>query len=157
MSKLIDLPSITPAEHEFDEFGEEAHYEYVDNEFFAKEKLACQCCGEYHYNSHWLRDVIHLRREFGKGIICVSGYRCEDHPIERKKSRPGAHTHGRAMDCRINPLDYADFVELALELNFRIGIKMTSIHKPPHRLHIDNFQPDEDGGRWQTRLWTYSK
>ena len=65
-----------------------------------------------------------LREAFGYPIKLTSTYRSPDHPIEAKKSKPGEHAYGAAVDiaCVGGEATYK-LVKAAIEVGFtRIGI-----------------------------------
>ena len=65
-----------------------------------------------------------LREAFGYPIKLSSTYRSPDHPIEARKSKPGEHAYGAAVDiaCVGGEATYK-LVKAAIEVGFtRIGI-----------------------------------
>ena len=65
-----------------------------------------------------------LRQAFGYPIKLTSTYRSPDHPIEARKSKPGEHAYGAAVDiaCVGGEATYK-LVKAAIEVGFtRIGI-----------------------------------
>jgi zinc D-Ala-D-Ala carboxypeptidase len=65
-----------------------------------------------------------LREAFGYPIKLTSTYRSPDHPIEARKSKPGEHAYGAAVDiaCVGGEATYK-LVKAAIEVGFtRIGI-----------------------------------
>jgi len=65
-----------------------------------------------------------LREVYGYPIKLTSTYRSPEHPIEAKKSKPGEHAHGAAVDiaCIGGEATYK-LVKAAIEVGFtRIGI-----------------------------------
>ena len=42
-----------------------------------------------------------VREEFGKPITLTSAYRCENHPKEARKTKPGRHNEGIAFDILV--------------------------------------------------------
>ena len=43
-----------------------------------------------------------LRDDLGFPLVISSGYRCPEHPIEAKKSKPGTHALGLAVDIAVS-------------------------------------------------------
>jgi len=65
-----------------------------------------------------------LREAYGYPITLTSTYRAPQHPIEARKSKPGEHTYGAAVDiaCVGGEATYK-LVKAAIEVGFtRIGI-----------------------------------
>jgi len=65
-----------------------------------------------------------LREVYGYPIKLTSTYRSPEHPIEARKSKPGEHAHGAAVDiaCVGGEATYK-LVKAAIEVGFtRIGI-----------------------------------
>ena len=86
-------------DHKFDGLVPEGYY-YISNPFFKWEKLRCQHTGIYHMQEEFLHRLIKLRREFGKPMVISSGFRDRFHPLEKDKTRKGAHVFGRgALIC----------------------------------------------------------
>ena len=74
-------------------------------ENFKEEEFACQHCGKNNIDHLLIDKLQELRSDLGFSFVITSGYRCPDHPIEKKKSTPGAHALGLAADKQI-PLTY---------------------------------------------------
>jgi uncharacterized protein YcbK (DUF882 family) len=85
-----------------------------------------------------------LREEYGYPIKLTSTYRSPDHPIEAKKSKPGEHAHGAAVDIAcVGGEATFKLVKAAIEVGFtRIGIS---------RKHVGIGYP----GAPETTIWTY--
>lgn len=73
---------------------------------FRWREVACKHCGGFpprrffNYSAwkHSINLASRLRTELGRPLIASSWYRCGDHPLERSKSNPGAHTYLAAVD-----------------------------------------------------------
>lgn len=64
-----------------------------------------------------------IRAMAGFPFVVTSGYRCPDHPIEAKKSAPGAHTTGKAIDIAVKGHRALRLIELAQQAGIqRIGV-----------------------------------
>ena len=65
-----------------------------------------------------------LRERYGYPIKLTSTYRSQDHPIEAKKSSPGEHAYGAAVDIAcVGGEATFKLVKAAIEVGFtRIGI-----------------------------------
>ena len=89
-----------------------------------------------------------LREEYGYPIKLTSTYRSPDHPIEAKKSKPGEHAHGAAVDIAcVGGEATFKLVKAAIEVGFtRIGI----IRKN-NFVHVGIGYPAAP----ETTIWTY--
>lgn len=70
--------------------------------YFTENELKCSHCGEQGMNDDFMQKVEKLREELGFPFPVTSAYRCPEHPIEAKKSTPGAHASGRAIDIGVS-------------------------------------------------------
>jgi uncharacterized protein YcbK (DUF882 family) len=71
--------------------------------YFSDDELRCSCgCGELHFDDEVLERLNEIREDFGYPMIVTSGYRCNNHPLEKVKIRPGAHTTGKAVDIAVS-------------------------------------------------------
>lgn len=89
-----------------------------------------------------------LREEYGYPIKLTSTYRSPDHPIEAKKSKPGEHAHGAAVDIAcVGGEATFKLVKAAIEVGFtRIGISRKN-----NFVHVGIGYP----GASETTIWTY--
>ena len=55
----------------------------TSSEFFSEKELACSHCGISAMDKEFLNLLDTLRSEFGPMMVS-SGYRCPEHPIEKK-------------------------------------------------------------------------
>ncbi len=71
-----------------------------------------------------LEKLDQLREAYGYPIKLTSTYRSPDHPIEAKKSKPGEHAYGAAVDIAcVGGEATFKLVKAAIEVGFtRIGI-----------------------------------
>jgi len=84
--------------------------------YFSDDELRCQCgCGKLVFDPTVRNALNAIRKEYGKPMVVSSGYRCPDHPIEAKKSKPGEHTTGTCVDIACHGFDAAALTKLALE------------------------------------------
>lgn len=91
--------------------------------YFTEEELACQHCGVRNMDAHFMELMDDIRERAGFPFVVTSGYRCEDHPIEAKKSAPGAHTTGKAIDISVSGEKALRLIELAQQAGIkRIGV-----------------------------------
>lgn len=89
-----------------------------------------------------------LREAYGYPIKLTSAYRSPDHPIEAKKSKPGEHAYGAAVDIAcIGGEATFKLVKAAIETGFkRIGISRKN-----NFVHVGIGYPDAPS----TTIWTY--
>ena len=75
-------------------------------------------------NPELLEKLDQLREAYGYPIKLTSTYRSPDHPIEAKKSKPGEHAYGAAVDIAcVGGEATFKLVKAAIEVGFtRIGI-----------------------------------
>ena len=90
---------------------------------FSQEEFACKHTGANGISLE-LVDKLQLMRDlYKKPIIITSGYRSPEHPIEKSKDKPGAHTEGLAVDISCEKGDAYELLGLALQLDFTgIGV-----------------------------------
>ena len=58
-----------------------------DLDYFTREEFACQYTGDNEISDDLLLKIDLLRARCGFPFVITSGYRSEDHPIERKKEK----------------------------------------------------------------------
>lgn len=91
--------------------------------YFTEEELACQHCGVRNMDAHFMELMDDIRERAGFPFVVTSGYRCVDHPIEARKSAPGAHTTGKAIDIAVYGGRALRLIELAQQAGIkRIGV-----------------------------------
>ena len=90
--------------------------------------------------------LVKLEGTIGKELVVTSGYRSPEHPIEAKKSSPGEHTTGLAVDvAAIGGPAVFEIVEAAIDL----GCKRIGISRKSNFIHLGL-----DKSR-VTSIWTY--
>lgn len=89
-----------------------------------------------------------LREEYGYPIKLTSTYRSPDHPIEARKSKPGEHAYGAAVDIAcIGGEATFKLVKAAIAVGFtRIGISRKN-----NFVHVGVGY----SGAPETTIWTY--
>ena len=89
-----------------------------------------------------------LRENYGYPINLTSTYRSPEHPIEARKSKPGEHAHGAAVDIAcVGGEATFKLVKAAIETGFtRIGISRKN-----NFVHVGIGYP----GAPETTIWTY--
>lgn len=116
---------------------------------FNASEFACQHCGRLGAQFRLVEALQGLRDALGGPVVITSGYRCEKHPVEAKKQKPGFHTMGIAADIAGHPLKkiwhtLAGFPEF------------TGIGVAPHQgfIHVDMRGGVPSGGRV---VWAYDR
>lgn len=119
--------------------------------YFSEVETMCKCgCGLSLMDQEFMDRLDYLRAKWGKPLIVTSGYRCENHPIEASKERPGSHNTGKAVDIKVVRSDMYEFLKLAYQMGFQ-GIA------PNHRsgfVHLDDCRKEDGFNRPFT--WSYS-
>ena len=91
--------------------------------YFTQEELACKHCGKNNFNEEFLKILNGIRAECNFPFIITSAYRCPEHPIEKDKLLPGAHSTGKAVDIAVSGEKALKVLEIALKYDIiRIGI-----------------------------------
>ena len=106
-------------------------------ENFKLEEFNCKRTGENEMNDDFLRKLQALRYALARPMVVTSGYRHPTHPVEARKSQPGFHAAGRAVDIRCHS-DYAwDIAQLAMQIGFH-GIGVSQKNGLPRFIHLDD-------------------
>lgn len=97
---------------------------------FSAEELTCKCCGEYGMDRKVVDRLQELRNIVNRPLKITSAYRCKNHPAESKKSKPGTHNQGIAVDIYVaNGAERHEIMTTGLLLGARgIGIAKTFVH-----------------------------
>jgi len=96
----------------------------TSDEYFTAEELCCSHCGAYKFDTGFRALLNDMRAELGFPLPVTSGYRCPEHPLEKRKGHAeGAHTTGKAIDIAVSGSQALALVELALKRGVtRIGV-----------------------------------
>jgi zinc D-Ala-D-Ala carboxypeptidase len=91
---------------------------------FSAKEFACQHCGADGIQEPLVAKLQALRSEYNQPMRITSGYRCPQHPVESKKSSPGAHALGLAADIGVEGAAAHRLLELAFKHGFNgIGVQ----------------------------------
>jgi zinc D-Ala-D-Ala carboxypeptidase len=91
---------------------------------FKASEFQCQHCGADGIKEELVAKIQQLRTKYGKPMRITSGYRCPQHPVEARKSTPGAHALGLAADVGVEGAEAYKVLQIALELGFTgIGVQ----------------------------------
>lgn len=105
---------------------------------FSPSEFACKHCGRVEMKPEFMEKLQKLRTELNKPMFISSGYRCPEHPIEAKKSSPGAHSSGLAADIAVQGNTAHEVLKLALAMGFTgIGVNQKGSGR---FLHLDLMQ-----------------
>ena len=98
--------------------------------YFNESEFACSHCGKVAMDQEHIDRVNALRESVGFPLKVSSGYRCPEHPLEAKKSKPGTHAQGIACDIAVaNGVERRQLVKQAFYLGFTgIGVAKTFVH-----------------------------
>ena len=93
-------------------------------------------------------------KETGKDIIELisSGYRCKNHPIERRKKHLGPHTKGKAVDIKVSGKDAKKLFKIAKKYMTGIGLAQRNRKKKNRYIHLDALTPREAP---RPTIWVY--
>ena len=118
---------------------------------FKPEEFACQHCGEEGIQESLVSVLQEIRQEAAFPFIITSGFRCAEHPIEKKKDKLGVHTTGLAVDISCSGGQAHTILRLAMERNLSgIGINQKGDDR---FIHIDISEAQENRPRpW---IWSY--
>lgn len=96
---------------------------------FTRTEMSCKCgCGRAEMDADFMLMLQGLRDRIGPMTI-TSGYRCPNHPEEKKKSKPGAHSAGLAADFISLKADRWHVLKHVMVIEFPgVGIAKSFIH-----------------------------
>jgi len=116
---------------------------------FTLAEFACKCgCDSdgTEMQDSILQAVQDFRTALGFPFPITSGYRCPKHPIEARKSTPGAHARGFAVDIGVSREQAIELLRMALNDGRIKGVGINQ--KGAGRfIHLDTDS--------RTALWTY--
>ena len=85
---------------------------------FKLEEFACKHCGENKIEHELIDKLQALRTDCGFPFKITSGFRCADHPVEIKKSKPGTHALGLAADIGVRGKQALEIISKATDYGF---------------------------------------
>ena len=103
--------------------------------FFHEDEFRCQHCGSLSgVDWDFASEIDALRERVGFPLILSSAYRCADHPIEKRKDKPGSHATGRAVDVAATGEQALKVIDGGFRYGFRASRcaakRIWSIHSP---------------------------
>ena len=104
--------------------------------YFTEDELKCSHCGESRMNESFMNKIEALR----------------EHPIEARKSSPGAHSTGHAIDIGVRGEKAYMLLDAAVQAGLT-GIGINQKGSSGRFIHLD----DIEGSRTQPRptIWSY--
>ena len=101
----------------------------------------------------FMRNLIRLRRNFGRPMVITSHFRTPEHNAKVGGSTHSAHLEGRAVDVSVSGPDAYRLAKMAFQHGFTgVGIKQHGAY-PSRFIHLDDCQNSDE--RPRPRLWTY--
>lgn len=121
---------------------------------FSYAELRCKCgrCGSdgTEMDPAFMDAVQQLRTLYGQPLVISSAYRCRQHPVEARKTKPGAHSTGAALDIACSGAAAVSVLRLAMTLPFTgIGVQQKGSGR---FIHLD-MAPAEQLPR--PMIWSY--
>lgn len=123
-------------------------------EFFSEGELKCSGCGKAFMDDGFMKQLVELRRTYGKPMIITSGYRDADYNRKIGGAPNSAHLYGKAVDVRVMGQDAYTLLKMALAMGFTgIGVKQ---HGPVENrfLHLDTINTQDNIVR--PIVWSYA-
>jgi|TARA_B110000240_G_C13323682_1_gene378241 zinc D-Ala-D-Ala carboxypeptidase len=119
--------------------------------YFTPEELQCQHTGDHGIQPEFLAKLNAIRHECGFPFTITSGYRAPKHPIEARKTTPGAHATGRAVDIGVRGNRALQIIEVAL----KHGITGVGVNQKggARFIHLDDLEPT--GHFPRPTIWSY--
>lgn len=109
---------------------------WMNVRYFTPKEFQCSCCGKENMDPEFITLLDEMRHRVGRPLTIASGYRCRNHPEERKKETPGAHNNGTAADIAIS--GGAERFEIIAEA-VRVG--MVGLGVANSFVHVDSGHP----------------
>ncbi|WBA86524.1 D-Ala-D-Ala carboxypeptidase family metallohydrolase [Endozoicomonas sp. GU-1] len=122
---------------------------------FSFKELACKCgsCDESsgrHISPELMGKVQELREKCGFPFAISSAYRCSNHPTEARKSQPGTHAKGLAVDILVSGKQAHRVLKKAMAMGCFTGIGISQKGDHGRRfIHLDV-------SRAENRPWVWS-
>jgi hypothetical protein len=120
--------------------------------FFSAKELTCKCgCNTIEFDLTFLATLNAIREECGFPFALSSAYRCPKHPIEARKTKPGAHSSGKAVDIACSGERALEVIRVAQKHGIsRIGIQQKGSGR---FIHLDGCT--EADGLPSPAIWSY--
>jgi uncharacterized protein YcbK (DUF882 family) len=106
---------------------------------FSASEFACKCgCGRADMNPEFMAKLQELRNLVGPMRI-TSGFRCRNHPVEKRKQRGGAHSIGHAADIKFtSSTQLGEILSNAKDHGFKgCGVDKSFVHLDDNHPYLD--------------------
>jgi hypothetical protein len=94
-------------------------------------------------NEETKQSLENFKKLASPGTVVTSAYRSPQHPIERRKRRPGAHARGQAIDIRTRGVSKEDLQKTIQGLK-RSGFNYILLEGNPPHIHAER-RPNQEG------------
>jgi len=120
--------------------------------YFTEDELKCTHCGKSGMDKDFMVRIEALREQLGFPFPVNSAYRCPEHPIEARKSSPGAHSTGHAIDIGVQGEKAHMLLDAALQAGFT-GIGVSQKGSLGRFIHLDDLK--DSSARPRPTVWSY--
>jgi zinc D-Ala-D-Ala carboxypeptidase len=120
--------------------------------YFTEDELKCTHCGKSGMDKDFMVRIEALREQLGFPFPVNSAYRCPEHPIEARKSSPGAHSTGHAIDIGVQGEKAHMLLDAALQAGFT-GIGVSQKGSLGRFIHLDDLEGSS--ARPRPTVWSY--
>lgn len=120
--------------------------------YFTEDELKCTHCGKSGMDKDFMIRIEALREQLGFPFPVNSAYRCPEHPIEARKSSPGAHSTGQAIDIGVQGEKAHMLLDAALQAGFT-GIGVSQKGSLGRFIHLDDLEGSSE--RPRPTVWSY--
>jgi|TARA_R100001443_G_C3289289_1_gene162405 uncharacterized protein YcbK (DUF882 family) len=102
----------------------------MEFKYFKLTDFDCQETGENKMDEQFIHRLDDLREACGFPFVVTSGFRSNEHSLEKVKAKPGQHCKGIAADIRAtNGVERYAIVSNAVRLGFSgVGVAKSFIH-----------------------------
>ena len=124
---------------------------------FTPKKFRCQCgCETDNMDEGFMTSLQRLRDLYKRPMTITSGYRCSEHPIEKRKRSPGAHNTGKAADVLVAGADAWSLMRCAAQSpEFTgIGVKQNGLIGTRF-IHLDTIASGSIDWIPRPTIWSY--
>ena len=123
----------------------------MDYQFFSHDELKCSHTGNCSMDHIFMKNLVDLRKRYGKPIIITSGFRDISHPVEVAKGvgNAGHHTYGIAVDVAVRGRQAHEFLTHVFSMGCWTGVGIQQSGESRF-IHIDIAE------RGDLRPWVWS-
>lgn len=126
---------------------------------FTRDELKCKCgCERMELDHQTILNLQALRDEVGP-LPISSAFRCENHPVEQGKERPGTHRAGHGIDIQCSGARANEVLEAAMAQGCWTGVGISQKGKHASRfIHLDNLPVEGKAGYEhiiRPNIWSY--